>query len=101
MPIYEYECEGGHRSEAFKPMSESGNSNQCPQCGRLAGRIISRLASGNFFNLRMPFTVFNSDGNVIEKRYDLKPTPHPEQYYDVKRIREDQMADAYAEAKKE
>lgn len=100
MPIYEYECENGHRSEAFRPMSESSQPNQCPDCSEVARRIVSRLAKRNPFDQRMPFTVFNHDGSVIGKRFDLKPTPHPEQYYDVKKIREDQLSDAYEEAKK-
>lgn len=94
MPIYEYKCGNGHRSEAFRPMSESDQSNQCPDCGELARRIISQLAKGSPFDQCMPFRVLDSGGNLIGERFDLQPTPHPEQYYDVKRIREDQMANA-------
>lgn len=94
MPLYEYECEAGHKSEAFRPMSEYDLPNQCPECDKVARRIISRLAKRNPFDQRMPFTVYNHDGSVVGKSFDLKPTPHPEEYYDVKKLREEQMADA-------
>ena len=99
MPIYEYECENGHRCEKRLPMEDRHNF-VCPQCGKRPQLLISPLAKQNPFDQRNTLTVFDSDGIVIGKRYDLKPTPHPEQYYDVKKIREDQMADVYAEAKK-
>ena len=42
MPLYEYECEQGHKQERFKPMSQSSEEILCSDCGQVAKRIISR-----------------------------------------------------------
>ncbi len=94
MPIYEYECPKGHKEERFRPMSQASDDCLCGECGDIARRIISRLARRNPFDQRMPFTVYNHDGSVVGKSFDLKPTPRDWEYYDVKKIREAQMADA-------
>lgn len=39
MPIYEYECENGHRFEAFQSMSEEA-LDTCPDCGASARRLL-------------------------------------------------------------
>lgn len=93
MPLYEYECENGHKFEELKSM-ESRYNTMCPHCGKLPKLLISRLAENNFFELRIPLTVLDSDGSVVGRRFDHSPTPYPEEYYDVKKIREAQMADA-------
>jgi len=41
MPLYEYECPEGHRSEKTRPMSQSMDDALCPDCGQLARRIMS------------------------------------------------------------
>ncbi len=43
MPIYEYECEQGHRSEHRLPYSQSSEDNVCPKCRQVAKRVISRM----------------------------------------------------------
>ncbi len=40
-PRYEYECEEGHRSERFRPMSQCKENAICPECGQEAKRIIT------------------------------------------------------------
>lgn len=91
MPLYEYECDSGHRFEKLKSMENRCNT-VCPRCGKVPTLLISRLARSNFFNLRIPLTVLDGDGRVIGKRFDHRPTPYPEEYYDVKKIREEQRA---------
>lgn len=39
MPIYEYQCENGHRFEAFQSMSEDA-LDTCPDCGASARRLM-------------------------------------------------------------
>ncbi len=41
MPIYEYECEEGHKHERFRSMSQSSENAICPDCGQEAKRIMS------------------------------------------------------------
>lgn len=41
MPLYEYECPRGHRSEAVRPIAESALPRACPLCDEVAGRILS------------------------------------------------------------
>lgn len=99
MPLYEYECEGGHKFEGLKSMSDRHNC-VCPYCDKPPRLLISQLARRNFFDKRISLTVLKSDGTVVGKRFDHRPTPYPEEYYNLRRIREDQMADAYAEGVK-
>lgn len=92
MPLYEYECEGGHRFEELHGIEDRHNG-VCPVCERAVHLLISRLAKRNRFDQRDSFTVIDGDGNVIGKRFDHRPTPRMDEYYDVKKIRESQMAD--------
>lgn len=41
MPIYEYECFEGHKSEKLRPTSQSDDDSLCPECGAVAKRIMS------------------------------------------------------------
>jgi len=91
MPLYDYECRNGYRFEELKSMEDRHNAI-CPLCGEVSQLLISQLAGNNFFNLRIPLTVLDGDGNVIGKRFDHRPTPYPEEYYDVKKIRDEQRA---------
>ncbi len=44
MALYEFECKGGHRFEKLC-LSRDTNTYPCPQCGRVAKRLISAPAS--------------------------------------------------------
>ena len=47
MPIYEYECpyhDNNLRFELLRPISEASNSAPCPQCGKEAQRVVSRMS---------------------------------------------------------
>lgn len=41
MPVYEYLCPQGHRSERWRPMVQCTEPTACELCGEEAGRIIS------------------------------------------------------------
>lgn len=42
MPLYEYECPAGHRSEALRPYSERDTPTLCPKgCGKPAKAVLS------------------------------------------------------------
>lgn len=41
MPIYEFKCGSGHRSERQLPMSTEQREIDCPVCGETANRMIS------------------------------------------------------------
>lgn len=93
MPIYEYQCQCGKRFEELRSM-EKRHDAVCPRCSKVPKLLISQLAKRNPFDLRIPLTVYNHDGSVVGRRFDHRPTPYPEEYYDVKKIREQQMVDA-------
>jgi len=41
VPIYEYICPKGHKSEQFAPMKDYEKPIKCPRCGGVAIRVIS------------------------------------------------------------
>ena len=42
MPLYDYACYGcSYEFELVKPVSESNTTDKCPECGGMAGRIIT------------------------------------------------------------
>jgi putative FmdB family regulatory protein len=43
LPIYEYECVSGHRTEAYRPIARRDERPECPDCHALARRALSRL----------------------------------------------------------
>ena len=40
MPTYEYRCPKGHEFELFQPMSAEPRT-ECPECGKIAERLLS------------------------------------------------------------
>lgn len=57
MPLYEYECEGGHRFEEFHSIDERHNGS-CPMCKKPVRLLIS--LSG--FRFAEPLTVYQDLG---------------------------------------
>jgi putative FmdB family regulatory protein len=41
MPIYEYQCEAGHRHERLRRYDERDCKSKCPECPGRAKRVIS------------------------------------------------------------
>ena len=70
MPVYEYECECGHRFEEYRKI-EDRNSVVCPMCKKLARLKIS-LSS---FRMAVPFSVFAHNGTLLHTRQTPEKTP--------------------------
>lgn len=45
MPLYEYECPNGHRTEKFLSLAEADKRIKCPQCGKRTERVFSRTGA--------------------------------------------------------
>lgn len=57
MPLYEYLCDNGHRSEGVRPMAESAMPQLCPSCRKTAWRILSPTrVFGDFEGYESPVT---------------------------------------------
>lgn len=69
MPLYEYECEGGHRFEEFHPI-KGRHDAVCP-CGRPA-HLRPSLYS---FRMAEPFTVVDGKGRVCHTRQTTDKVP--------------------------
>ncbi len=41
MPLYQYECIGGHRTEEFFSLANHTRTIECPRCGGFADQILS------------------------------------------------------------
>ncbi|RLI54662.1 MAG: zinc ribbon domain-containing protein [Candidatus Thorarchaeota archaeon] len=44
MPIYEYECECGNKTEAFFHIADSPDAIECEKCGKKMKKVISLTA---------------------------------------------------------
>lgn len=63
MPVYEYECENGHRFEEWHRIEDRYNA-VCRQCGKPV-RIKISLSS---FRMDVPVTFRTHDGTVIDRK---------------------------------
>jgi len=71
MPIYEYGCACGQKFERLRPMSEYGESSDCPECGKESGRMMSN----SYFRMAERFRVVDSGGNITQEKQVLKSIP--------------------------
>ncbi len=71
MPLYEYECEEGHRFEAFSSI-ENRNDVVCPDCKR-AVRI--RISVPRKPLIAHTFTTYGHDGRIIGQKQTTERTP--------------------------
>lgn len=76
MPIYEYECEGGHRFEEFHSI-ENRHSVVC-SCGK---PVHIKISLGSF-RMARPFTVLAHDGTVLHQSQTTAKTPPPDYRWD-------------------
>jgi len=44
MPMYEFECECGHREERMLLIAERNEAQECPECGQPMARIVGAPA---------------------------------------------------------
>jgi len=73
MPLYEYECEGGHRFEELHSI-EDRNNVVCPNCEKPVHVRISLLGKPLFAHT---FTTYGHDGSVIGQRQTTERTEYP------------------------
>lgn len=77
MPLYEYECEGGHKFEEWHRIDDRHNV-LCPLCEEPARLMMSSFA----FRFAQPFTVIGHDGNVLHRTQTIQRTAPPGYRYD-------------------
>ena len=65
MPLYEYECEAGHRFEEYHRMDDRHDAS-CPECD---GPVRLRISLSSF-RLAVPFTVCTHDGKILHRQPD-------------------------------
>ena len=70
MPLYEYECEGGHRFEELHSMEDRHNA-VCPICRK----PVKLGMSSSTFRLAEPFSVYAHDGTLLHRRQTIEKTP--------------------------
>ena len=71
MPLYEYECEDGHRFESIKHISKR-HTAVC-KCGKIDKLLISAWGRVIFSSYD---TVVNSNGIVVSKKQSTEQTPY-------------------------
>ena len=55
MPIYEYWCPKCEKEfQLMRPLSESGASAQCPNCGAKSEKLVSLFASKENYTIKVP-----------------------------------------------
>ena len=76
MPTYEYRCPLGHEFEKLQKMSSSGRV-KCPDCGKVAMRLISGGAGLVFKGSGFYITDYGKDGKGPRKAPE-ESAPKPE-----------------------
>ena len=77
MPIYEYECEAGHRFEELHSI-EARNSVVCPTCKRGVYIRMPHTES----RVAVPFAVLAHDGTILHQTQTIEKTPPPGYRYE-------------------
>lgn len=71
MPLYEYECEGGHKFEGLHSMADRHNV-ACPNCKRPAH---IKLSVPRPPVMAKTFTTYGHDGSMIGQKQTTEKTP--------------------------
>jgi putative FmdB family regulatory protein len=72
MPTYEYRCPDGHVFERFQKITEKPRT-KCPECGKVATRIISGGAGLVFRGSGFYITDYGKDGKGPRKAESDRP----------------------------
>jgi putative FmdB family regulatory protein len=67
MPTYEFKCPKGHEFEKYYPTITSTRRLKCPQCGKMAARLISGGAGLVFKGSGFYITDYKRAGEKVEK----------------------------------
>jgi putative FmdB family regulatory protein len=67
MPTYEFKCPKGHVFEKYYPTITSTRRLKCPQCGKMAERLISGGAGLVFKGSGFYITDYKRAGEKVEK----------------------------------
>ena len=70
MPLYDYQCEGGHNFEQFSTVA-SKDETQCNECDQPVRRLVSTFSS----KTAEFFTTVGHDGRVIGRRQTTERIP--------------------------
>lgn len=68
MPLYEYECQNGHRFEVLRPMSQRNDPVHCEKCRGLARPLMSVVR-------------FKIDWNSVLKKMTPEEAPNDAGYH--------------------
>ena len=85
MPLYEYECPKHGLFRDWRGMSESELPTVCPDCGRLANRMVSAPRLGIGSDIRKIHAINEKSANeprVVRKRRD-EPIPVHDTHRDL------------------
>lgn len=74
MPTYEYRCPEGHLFERLQKITDPSRA-KCPECGRLAMRLISGGAGLIFKGSGFYITDYGKDGKGPKKESETTPKP--------------------------
>jgi putative FmdB family regulatory protein len=70
-PLYEYECEGGHRFEQIRSIDKRLNVD-CPDCEKV---VDIRISAPRKALMAHTFTTYGHDGRIIGQKQTTERTP--------------------------
>ena len=69
MPTYEYRCPKGHQFEHFfRTISSAESQMKCPECGEIAGRVMSGGSALLFKGSGFYITDYGKDGKKDQRK---------------------------------
>lgn len=71
MPLYEYECEGGHRFEEFHSIADRNNV-VCPDCEE---PVHIKISAWSRVIIAGWDTVVGHDGTILSRKQSTEQTP--------------------------
>jgi putative FmdB family regulatory protein len=84
MPTYEFKCPKGHVFEKFYPTITNTRRLKCPQCGKMAQRLVSGGAGLVFKGSGFYTTDYKRAGEKVEKADKVEKTEKVEKPAEAK-----------------